>query len=57
MSCNDSESNKLTNSCPKDAVAPRDLSNAPMKPNLMVMFLDSTGSGNKMEVRECVSNR
>lgn len=44
---------KLTNSCPRDAVAPRELSKAPMKPNLIVMFLASAGSGNKMETKEC----
>ena len=46
--------NKLTNSRPKVAVAPKDLSKAPMKPNLMVMFFASTESGNKMEDRECL---
>lgn len=46
------DGNQLTNSRPKDDVAPRDLSKAPMKPNLIVMFLASAGSGNKMEERE-----
>ena len=43
---------ELTNSCPRDAVAPRELSKAPMKPSLMVMFLASAGSGNKMDTKE-----
>ena len=43
---------ELTNSCPSDAVAPRDLSKAPMKPSLIVMFLASAGSGNKMDTKE-----
>ena len=33
-------------------MAPKDLSKAPIKPNLTVMFLASAGSGNKMEGRE-----
>lgn len=43
---------ELTNSCPKDAVAPKDLSKAPMKPSLIVMLLASAGSGNKMDTKE-----
>lgn len=46
---------QLTNSCPSDAVAPRDLSKAPMKPSLIVMFLASAGSGNKMDSKECLA--
>ena len=33
-------------------MAPRESSKAPMKPNLIVMFLASTGSGNKTETKE-----
>lgn len=43
---------KLTSSRPRDEVAPSDLSNAPMKPSLTVMFFASMGSGNKMEDME-----
>ena len=46
---------ELTNSCPNEAVAPRDLSKAPMKPSLIVMFLASAGSGNKMDSKECLA--
>ena len=43
---------KLTSSRPSDEVAPSDLSSAPMKPSLIVMFFASIGSGNKMEDME-----